>query len=249
MTWDEALRERPTASLVVIAAGMSVPMAAWMLHQGMGRKNALDMSAVMLLPVIPFLGLVWFGVTDSVLCGPYHGGDRGDARADAASTVGVRVVRAGRRRCRLNPRAAARVTPGGWRSGGGAGRGLSSRTPSAIRLGRSARRVGRYVSPVPSHARRLRRHARQPTGVGSVVERATNRLDRHGLRSRGRRRSPCGKTQPAREHRGAPETGPGRRRLSSRRLRRGFAGTRPTIHVSGVFGNPGSTRYFLLRLR
>jgi hypothetical protein len=29
------------------------------------------MAAVMALPAIPFLCLVWFGVTDSALCGPY----------------------------------------------------------------------------------------------------------------------------------------------------------------------------------
>jgi hypothetical protein len=71
MTWEEALRERPTASLLVIAAGMSIPMAGWMLHRGMGGKNAAEMAAAMVLPVVPFLLLVWFGVTDSALCGPY----------------------------------------------------------------------------------------------------------------------------------------------------------------------------------
>jgi flagellar biosynthetic protein FliP len=71
MTWDEATRQRPAASLLVIATGMSVPMAAWMLYRGMGRKNTAEMAAAMVLPVIPFLGLVWFGVTDSALCGPY----------------------------------------------------------------------------------------------------------------------------------------------------------------------------------
>jgi hypothetical protein len=71
MTWDEATRERPTASLLVIAAGMSIPMAVWMLYRGMGRKNSAEMAAAMALPAIPFLGLVWFGVTDNALCGPY----------------------------------------------------------------------------------------------------------------------------------------------------------------------------------
>jgi hypothetical protein len=71
MTWDEATREHPMASLLVIAAGMTIPMAAWMLYRGMGRRNTSEMAAVMALPAIPFLGLVWFGVTDSALCGPY----------------------------------------------------------------------------------------------------------------------------------------------------------------------------------
>jgi len=71
MTWDEAIRERPTASLLVIAAGMSIPMAAWMLYRGMGRRNAAEMAAAMVLPVIPFLFLVWLGITNTALCGPY----------------------------------------------------------------------------------------------------------------------------------------------------------------------------------
>lgn len=71
MTWDEATREHPMGSLLVIAAGMTIPMAAWMLHRGMGRRNTIEMAAVMALPAIPFLCLVWFGVTDSALCGPY----------------------------------------------------------------------------------------------------------------------------------------------------------------------------------
>jgi hypothetical protein len=71
MTWDEATREHPMASLLVIAAGMTIPMAAWMLSRGMGRRNTSEMAAVMALPAIPFLCLVWFGVTESALCGPY----------------------------------------------------------------------------------------------------------------------------------------------------------------------------------
>jgi hypothetical protein len=71
LTWDEATVSYPTASLLVIAAGMSVPMAAWMLYRGMGRRNSAEMAAVMVVPVIPFLCLVWFDVTTSGLCGPY----------------------------------------------------------------------------------------------------------------------------------------------------------------------------------
>jgi hypothetical protein len=71
MTWDEATRRHPMASLLVIAAGMSVPMATWMLYRGMGPKNSAEMAAVMVVPVIPFLCLVWFNVTKSALCGPY----------------------------------------------------------------------------------------------------------------------------------------------------------------------------------
>jgi len=50
---------------------MTLPMVAWMLYRGMGWKNAVEMAAVMILPVIPFLCLVWFGVTKSAQCGAY----------------------------------------------------------------------------------------------------------------------------------------------------------------------------------
>lgn len=46
-------------------------MAAWMAYRHMGWKNTYEMVAVMVLPVIPFLCLVWFGITASAWCGPY----------------------------------------------------------------------------------------------------------------------------------------------------------------------------------
>ena len=70
-TWDDVTSQYPTLSLVVMAAGMSIPMVAWMLFRGMGRKNSYEMAAAMVLPVIPFLCLVWFGITKSAQCGGY----------------------------------------------------------------------------------------------------------------------------------------------------------------------------------
>jgi hypothetical protein len=70
-TWDEVTTQYATQALVVMAVGMTVPMAAWMLARGMGRRNTYEMAAAMAIPVIPFLCLVWFGVTESALCGPY----------------------------------------------------------------------------------------------------------------------------------------------------------------------------------
>ena len=70
-TWDEVTLQYPTQVLLAMAAGMTLPMAAWMLHRGMGRRNTGEMAAAMVLPVIPFLCLVWFGVTESAQCGPY----------------------------------------------------------------------------------------------------------------------------------------------------------------------------------
>jgi hypothetical protein len=70
-TWDEVTTQYPTQTLVAMAAGMSIPMVAWMLYRGMGRKNSFEMATAMVLPVFPFLCLVWFDVTKSAQCGGY----------------------------------------------------------------------------------------------------------------------------------------------------------------------------------
>jgi hypothetical protein len=70
-TWSEVTIQYPTQALLAMAAGMTVPMLAWMVYRGMGWKNSYEMAAVMILPVIPFLCLVWFNVTTSAQCGGY----------------------------------------------------------------------------------------------------------------------------------------------------------------------------------
>lgn len=37
----------------------------------MSWRDSAEMAAAMVLPVIPFLCLVWFGVTESAQCGAY----------------------------------------------------------------------------------------------------------------------------------------------------------------------------------
>ena len=70
-TWDQVTIQYPTQVLLAMAAGMSLPMVAWMLYRGMGPRNASEMAAAMVLPVVPFLCLVWFHVTTSAQCGGY----------------------------------------------------------------------------------------------------------------------------------------------------------------------------------
>ena len=70
-TWDAVTIQYPNQALLVMAAGMSIPMVAWMLFRGMGRRNSYEMAAAMVLPVVPFLCLVWFHVTNSAQCGAY----------------------------------------------------------------------------------------------------------------------------------------------------------------------------------
>ena len=72
-TWDEFTTQYGTQALLAMAVGMSVPMVAWMVHRGMGRRNSWEMAAAMVLPAVPFLCLFWFGVTESAACGAYCG--------------------------------------------------------------------------------------------------------------------------------------------------------------------------------
>jgi hypothetical protein len=70
-SWDKVTVQYPSQALLVMAAGMSVPMVAWMLYRGMGWKSSFEMAAAMVLPVLPFLSLVWLDVTDGAQCGAY----------------------------------------------------------------------------------------------------------------------------------------------------------------------------------
>jgi len=70
-TWDQVIVQYPTQALLAMAAGMTIPMVAWMLFRGMGRRNSYEMAAAMVLPVVPFLCLVWFDVTNSAQCAAY----------------------------------------------------------------------------------------------------------------------------------------------------------------------------------
>jgi NhaP-type Na+/H+ or K+/H+ antiporter len=70
-TWDQVTVQYPTQALLAMAAGMTIPMVAWMLFRGMGRRNSYEMAAAMVLPVVPFLCLVWFDVTNSAQCAAY----------------------------------------------------------------------------------------------------------------------------------------------------------------------------------
>ncbi len=70
-SWDAATFQYPTQCLLAMAVGMSVPMMVWMRLRGMGTRSSYEMAAAMILPVIPFLCLVWFNVTEGAQCGAY----------------------------------------------------------------------------------------------------------------------------------------------------------------------------------
>jgi hypothetical protein len=71
VSWDEITSVYPTQALVAMAVGMTAPMVAWMLYRGMGLRNSYEMALAMVLPLILFLCLVWFNVTESAQCGGY----------------------------------------------------------------------------------------------------------------------------------------------------------------------------------
>jgi hypothetical protein len=70
-TYEQALVRYPTLCLVAMAVGMTLPMVALMAARRMGSRNIVEMSLAMTIPVVPFLCLVWFGVTESAMCGAY----------------------------------------------------------------------------------------------------------------------------------------------------------------------------------
>jgi hypothetical protein len=70
-SWDEVTIQYPTQALLAMAVGMTLPMVLWMRYRGMSWRNSAEMAAAMVVPVIPFLCLVWFGVTENAQCGAY----------------------------------------------------------------------------------------------------------------------------------------------------------------------------------
>jgi hypothetical protein len=79
--YEQVTVRYPTQILLAMAAGMSIPVVAWMLVRGMGRTIAAEMAAAIVLPVLPFLSLVGRHRQRRVL-GLSRDGGRGGAGAD-----------------------------------------------------------------------------------------------------------------------------------------------------------------------
>jgi hypothetical protein len=52
---DQAGRLYPWQSVLSMGLSMTVPMVAWMLFRGHGRRNSAEMGAAMLVPAVPFI--------------------------------------------------------------------------------------------------------------------------------------------------------------------------------------------------
>lgn len=70
-SYREGLRLNPVPALCVMALSMALPMAAWMLFRGHGRRNAAEMAAAMVVPAIPFVILAGLHVISGAACRPY----------------------------------------------------------------------------------------------------------------------------------------------------------------------------------
>lgn len=66
-----ALTAHPVASLLVMAASMTVPMCAIMRYRGHSRARTTEMGLVMLAPAVPFVVLKACGVIAGPVCGAY----------------------------------------------------------------------------------------------------------------------------------------------------------------------------------
>jgi cytochrome bd-type quinol oxidase subunit 2 len=67
----EARRLYPTASLLVMAVSMTVPMLAWMRFRRHVWRDTIEMGAAMLVPAVPFLVCLWVHVLGEAPNGPY----------------------------------------------------------------------------------------------------------------------------------------------------------------------------------
>src|SRR5688500_192774 len=65
-SWGELRAEAPAAMLLLMAATMTVPMAAWMRRRGHGWRPTNEMSASMIVPTLAVIALYGAGLISDV---------------------------------------------------------------------------------------------------------------------------------------------------------------------------------------
>jgi hypothetical protein len=60
--YPDALRQYPEVAALVVAANMSIPMAAWMRYRGMSWRPIGEMSAAMFVEAVVLIGAYWLGL-------------------------------------------------------------------------------------------------------------------------------------------------------------------------------------------
>jgi flagellar biosynthetic protein FliP len=72
MTQREVLNQFAVLVCLVVGAGMTATMVAWMRYRGMDRRSSSEMAVAMLLPLVPIFGLLWLRVIPGAgACGVY----------------------------------------------------------------------------------------------------------------------------------------------------------------------------------
>jgi hypothetical protein len=71
MTAAEGMREHAVLFVVLQAFGMTVAMVAWMRHRRHTWRSTSEMSAAMVLPAVPLIGLRVVGAISGPICGVY----------------------------------------------------------------------------------------------------------------------------------------------------------------------------------
>ena len=65
-SWSDLRTDAPAAMLLLMAATMTVPMAAWMRRRGHGWRATNEMSASMIVPTLAVIGLDIVGLMNDV---------------------------------------------------------------------------------------------------------------------------------------------------------------------------------------
>jgi hypothetical protein len=65
-SWSELRQDAPAAMLLLMAATMTVPMAAWMRRRGHGWRPTNEMSASMIVPTLAVIGLDGAGLMNDI---------------------------------------------------------------------------------------------------------------------------------------------------------------------------------------
>jgi hypothetical protein len=58
-SWHALTDDAPALMFLGMAATMTVPMVAWMVYRGHGRRAGAEMSASMFVPTFAVIGLLW----------------------------------------------------------------------------------------------------------------------------------------------------------------------------------------------
>jgi hypothetical protein len=63
--WARLADDAPALMFLGMATTMTIPMVAWMVYRGHGRRANTEMSAAMFVPTFAVIGMLWAGlVTD-----------------------------------------------------------------------------------------------------------------------------------------------------------------------------------------